>query len=123
MRDLFNYAGPAGVTVLVTAAMLFAAGVILLALSRTRKAFVVYGILIWFPLLVGAMSARASMREVERSPLTYSDSISPRNLRKVRSDLQRPLSLGIAATVVLLPIAAVGLVVSRRREEKPAREG
>jgi hypothetical protein len=30
--------------------------------------------------------------------------------------------MGIAATAALLPIAVVGLVVSRRREEKPEQE-
>jgi predicted secreted protein len=123
MRELLDYAGPAGACVVLTAALLFVAGIVLLALSRTRRVFAVYFVLIWMPLLIGTLGTRVAMDEMDHSPLTYSDSINPRGLRKVRSQLQRPLNMSIAATAVLLPIAVVGLVVSRRREDAPEHGG
>jgi predicted secreted protein len=122
VRELLDYAGPAGAFVALTAALLFVAGIVLLALSRTTRVFAVYFVLIWMPLLIGTLGTRAAMDEMDHSPLTYSDSISPRALKKVRSQLRRPLNMGIAATAALLPIAVVGLVVFRRREEKPEQE-
>lgn len=115
MTELIKSSGPAGIMVIIAAATLLVAGVVMIALSLTRKAFALYLVAAWIPLLIGAAGTRVALDEMERSPLTQSEAIGPRNQKRVRAELRRPLNMGIVASGILVPVALFGLVSARRR--------
>ncbi len=115
MSDYLASAGPAGMAVAISASALLIAGALMVALSCTRKAFALYALLIWMPLLFGTLGTRTALNEMENSPLTRSDAIGPRNQQRLRTQLKRPLNLGIGATALLVPLAVIGLATARKR--------
>lgn len=110
MFELLDSSGPVGTMVVLSTVVLLLAGCLMMAMSCTRKSFAIYAAAVWFPLILGAAGTHAALDEMERAPITHSDAIGPRAQKRLRAELRIPLNLGIACTLILLPVAAIGTV-------------
>jgi len=118
--ELIAHSGPGGLIAIVTTAILFVVGVLLLFKARTLKPMIVLGILALIPLCVGVVFTHIGYAVVEQSFADQPPSeANAEGIKQGRAASRLPGYVGAAGSALILVLAGIGCATRRKPSAQP----
>jgi len=119
--DFFLKSGIFGIAIILAFFALFVAGIIVIAITQSRRAAAIFGLLAFFPLILGLCGTLLGNLKVNEFVREHGHEMSPELLNHPQSvvaegrrEARIPIYMGATATAVLLVIAGCGGALTKK---------
>ncbi len=112
-QELFLMAGMAGWPSLISFVSLFAIGIaLLIAIKNNRKAFLIYFLFSFLPLLLGLIGTIIYFNNFDSNIASIQD-VTPEIIEHIKSECWAPLKVGLYLSIPLFILALIGFLKQR----------